>query len=169
MGDSAQLGGLLGGDDSSSGQSPQSQSTGNQPSLQPILAPEDFPIVRLPSESDDLSAVIGVKLLGYVSVRILFLDVPVKGLKLTIDDASGVPQIPDQNLALQRGWTANDPNMTTDDDGCCTLGMQAPIGTYTCKIERQDPALITTVEDPSRPFVLVLPIGRPYNDIYLQP
>jgi hypothetical protein len=39
----------------------------------------------------------------------------------------------------------------------------------TCTIEYQDPAPITTVETPQHPFILVLPIGRPYNDIYAGP
>ena len=41
-----------------------------------------------------------------------------------------------------------------------------PIGIYSCHIQHQPPAPITTVEAIDRPFVIVLPVGRSYGDCY---
>jgi hypothetical protein len=133
-------------------------------------SPPDSPIRRLSADdSDQLSAVLGENFKAFVSVQIKFLDVPVAGLKLTIENADGVVQVPEQAWATQMKWNANSPNMTTDDQGRCTLGKLVPIGNYICKIEHQPDAPITTVEDVGRPFILVLPIGRPYSDFYVFP
>jgi hypothetical protein len=150
------------GGDSSAGSQDQQQSS------PPPGRPEEYPVCRLPSDSLQLSCVVGELLLGYIAVQILFLGIPVQGVKLTIDNEDGAAQIPDPDWAAKHGWTSNDPNMTTDGSGCCTLGKRVPIGAYKCSIEYQNPARITTVEDPSRPFILILPIGRPYNDLYMQ-
>jgi hypothetical protein len=159
-----------GGGSSSSGASDSSQSSQDQSqSLPPPEPPQNYPICRLPSSSDTLSGVLGEKLLGYISIQVLYLGIPVKDLKLTVKNADGASQIPDPHWAAQHHWKANNPHMTTDAHGRCTLGKRVPIGSYVCKIEHQPDASITTVEDAGRPFVLVLPIGRPYHDFYMQP
>jgi hypothetical protein len=123
-------------------------------------------IARLNPDARGNSAVLGHRLTGYIALRILFLGVPVKGLKVTVSNADGEMQTEPVHRASMHWASASE--MLTDHDGFCALGCEVPIGSYTCHIEHQlVDAAITTVEVQNRPFVLTLPLGRPYADLYM--
>jgi hypothetical protein len=52
----------------------------------------------------------------------------------------------------------------TDEDGVAKLLKPVPIGNYVCQIQYQPATIVCTVPDIEEPFILVLPIGRPYYD-----
>lgn len=90
---------------------------------------------------------------GYLAVRVLFRDVPFRGAsvvfypsgdggKAAVDEPKGVA--------------------ITDSEGVAVLGPRAKLGNYFCQVDGQPGvASISTVEDPSRPYVVSLPVVRP--------
>lgn len=67
------------------------------------------------------------------------------------------------------GVTAGDPvggQLTTDKNGMAKLTKPVPVGNYVCQVQYQPNTLVSTVSDPDDPFILVLPIGRPYYDFH---
>jgi hypothetical protein len=109
---------------------------------------------QVSAEDAELSACVDERILGYLSVRITFLDEPV------VDLAVGFL---DEGDAKVQGTPVTEK---TDATGCYSLKELFDVGTYVCQIEHQNKAEITTVERIESPFQLVLPIGRPYFDTY---
>jgi hypothetical protein len=117
-------------------------------------------IRRLPG-GNGLGGAIDQPFLGYLAVRLLFQDEPVKGLKVQFfraDDSKVTPPRPPLKSADE----------LTGDDGVFAIPYLVKVGTYRCRIEGQPDTLITTVEQPDKPFVVVLPVGRPYFDLFLR-
>ena len=134
----------------------------------PQSQPDNF-ISRLTADTPGKSATLCEPLLGYIALRILYLGDPVKGLVVQVANENGDIQQTGERHRKYMGWK-DATHMVTNDDGYCTLGKKVMIGSYTCHLDHQkSDAPITTVEDPKRPFVLVLPFGRPYCDLYLEP
>ena len=52
----------------------------------------------------------------------------------------------------------------SDESGIAKLTFPVPVGNYMCRIEHQEPTVVTTVASVDAPVDLVLPIGRPYFD-----
>jgi hypothetical protein len=97
--------------------------------------------------------------LGFLSVQLLFLDEPVEGLRVRFLYASGEREGSGLNGALEL-------NGRTDARGRYFRRTPARVGVYRLEIEGQpEPAFITTVEDLDEPFVVPLPLGRPYFDL----
>jgi len=107
----------------------------------------------LPNPEEE-GGVIDVHFWGYLAVKLLFLGEPVEGLRVEFIDGT-MTKMPVPLLANER----------TDADGCHAYAVPVDVGVYTCRVEGQADVTITTVETPARPFVLVLPVGRPYFDI----
>jgi hypothetical protein len=95
-----------------------------------------------------------LKGLAYLSVVVFFHQQPISGLKVTFAEIG-----PDDQPGQQEG-----DEVKTDSDGVAKLLTPAPIGRYICRIQYQPPTVITTVPDIEDPFMIVLPIGRPYYD-----
>jgi hypothetical protein len=53
----------------------------------------------------------------------------------------------------------------TNDDGLAVLRQPVIIGNYVCVVEHQRPKVVCTVFDASRAEIIVLPVGRPYQDV----
>jgi hypothetical protein len=91
---------------------------------------------------------------GYLSVKVLFRDLPVAGRNVTF-----YPSGADGRAA------ADQPKgeALTDNEGVATLSDKALLGNYFCQVEGQDGfASLGTVEDPKRPYVVSLPLVRPF-------
>lgn len=93
--------------------------------------------------------------LGYLSVQFYFHEEPVEHLKIVFKkgDNSGlaVPSVPD---------------VRTDKDGIAKIEQLVATGIYMVEIDSPEHVKsITTVEDPSKPYIVVLPVGRPLFDI----
>lgn len=93
--------------------------------------------------------------MGWLAVRVFFHARPMRGLLVdfTPFDPKG------QSSALRT------QSAVTDDDGFAALPDPVPVGYYLCEVDGQLPKRISTVVDTSEPEILVLPIGRPYQDI----
>lgn len=111
----------------------------------------------------DLSATVDLPITGYLSVEVTFLGEPVAGLKVEFRRPNGVVVDPFTAVKLTSLGVASN---VTDSFGRCAIPYPVAVDNYTCHIENQDPAPITTVEAIDRPFVIVLPVGRPYGDFY---
>lgn len=112
-------------------------------------------IARVPDpHGDTLSAVLVPRPMGYLAVRIYFHRVPVAGLEVKLFESN------DGEKGEQIGET-----MRTGEDGLVRVDMLVPATQYVCEIERQPPAIVTTVHTLEESFPLVLPIGRPFVDL----
>jgi hypothetical protein len=54
----------------------------------------------------------------------------------------------------------------TDEQGLARLAQPVAVGEYGCQIQNQPLAIISTLEEPTEPFVLELPIGTPQVELY---
>lgn len=112
-------------------------------------------IARVPDPHEDgLSAVLVPRPMGYLVVRIYFHRVPVEGLEVGFFVSN------DGEKGDQVGET-----MRTGEDGIARVDMLVPAIQYICEIERQPPAIVTTVHELDESYPLVLPIGRPFVDV----
>ncbi len=100
------------------------------------------------------SATIVLRSLGHLAVQLFFHAEPVEGASVSFAKATEEDEAGD----------AVGPKLTTDGQGIARLDFAVDAGHYICQIERQDPLLVTTVDDPEQPYPVVLPIGRPYVD-----
>jgi hypothetical protein len=106
--------------------------------------------------------VIDEQMLGWLAVYVEFLSEPVKGLKLRFFEDDSTP-------VVKQGPLATQSEFETNDQGIYVYG-KVTIGRYLCQVEDQKRyARITTVEDREKPFWIVLPVGRPYFDIAVDP
>jgi hypothetical protein len=91
---------------------------------------------------------------GYLSVKVLFRGAPINGIKVNFfaTDANGKAAT-DQPKG----------DAITDSDGIATLLSKASLGNYFCQIEGQAGfSSISTVQDKNRPYIVMLPAGRPF-------
>ncbi|MCS6862371.1 MAG: hypothetical protein NZT92_18870, partial [Abditibacteriales bacterium] len=93
-------------------------------------------------------------LVGYLSVQVFFHKVPIEGLEVKFAQMGQ-----DGQPGAQVGDTQR-----TDQQGIAKLDFPVPVNNYICQIEYQPATVVCTVEDKAKPFILVLPIGRPYFD-----
>ncbi len=93
-------------------------------------------------------------LLGYLSVQIFFHREPIANQEVVFSEAG------DDGQAGQ----ALGDTLITDANGVAKLGKPVPTGNYLCQIKFQPDMMICTVESVDNPYVLVLPLGRPYVD-----
>lgn len=113
-------------------------------------------VARIPQESHNaISAVIVSRDLGYLSVQVFFHRAPIARLTVNF-----FKQLADQSRGAQIGT-----EVKTNDAGRAHLGVLVPTGNYICSVGRQEDAEITTVAASDVPFVIVLPVGRPYVDL----
>jgi hypothetical protein len=97
--------------------------------------------------------------LGFLAVQVFFHEEPVEHLAIFFVNKKGKVVNP------------NDEPVRTDQKGIARLEDLAPVGLYDCRIRTAGPGgphmerTISTVEDPAKPFIIVLPVGRPYFDI----
>lgn len=150
-------------------------SSGNDNNAAAAAEPLLAPIRREPFQSPDsvMSASLDNRIKGFLSVRVTFLGEPVKDLSVQffrLDGSKVNPVTPEQMEFLNTSITVLDNYKAielTNDDGWYGLPFPVPVDSYFCDIEHQPRILITTVEVAAKPFALVLPIGRPYHDFYL--
>ena len=117
-------------------------------------------VARIPKEDNDhLSAVLIQRDLGHLAVRIFFHRAPMANLAVTFYFRSA-----DGSRGDHIGT-----EVKTDDAGLARSLLLVPAGNYICSVEYQSDALVSTVADPNVPFILVLPIGRPYVDLGADP
>jgi len=94
---------------------------------------------------------------GFLVVKLLFQDEPVEAVKV--------------GFATNNSDASIIGSAVTDKDGIAKLtdkdkaNTQVEVGNYWCKIENQPWSQISTVWDTSKPYVVMLPIGRPYYRI----
>lgn len=124
----------------------------SQPSIEPIaFCGPDAYISALSRDSSEVHRLVLFPVhREYLSVQVLFHAVPVPDLKVQFCASDG---------AKLEG------ELRTDETGRAALPKKVPAGNYVCNIEQQEPALISTVMSPSDPYVVVLPVGRPYADL----
>ncbi len=114
-------------------------------------------VARVPvGDAESKSAVLVARSLGYLAVRVLFHGQPIAGLSVDFGKLSGVTD--DSPTSLK-------PTLATDDDGVALFARLVPTGSYACQIEKQPSAVVHTTGSLDDPFVLVLPIGRPFVDV----
>jgi hypothetical protein len=114
-------------------------------------------VARIPvGDGDSKSAVLVARSLGYLIVRVLFHGRPVSGLTV---DFGQLSDIKDQSPAMLK------PTRATDDDGIAVFPRLMPTGSYACRIEKQPDAVVHTTASLDDPFVVVLPVGRPFVDV----
>jgi hypothetical protein len=101
------------------------------------------------------SATIVLRALGHLAVQVFFHADPTEGVKVSFAKATDDDQAGD----------AVGGELTTDDNGVARLDYAVDAGHYVCRVERQPPLLVTTVDDPAQPYPIVLPVGRPYVDL----
>jgi hypothetical protein len=132
-------------------------------------------ISRLTHENQpgqSLSGKLDEPILGWLSIAVIFLAEPVSDMAVWFYNQDGVEQrnAEDPTRPKHRYYEPGDPNRNpagwTDARGCFHITHQVPVGTYVCRLQGQQETEITTVEDQDDPFVVVLPIGRSYFDIY---
>ena len=112
-------------------------------------------VARVPSsDKDKTSGTLVPRHMGYLCVRVTFHKEPVAGLMVKLSKATD---------AGKPGKAMGEPTRT-NAQGVVRIDRLVPAGSYVCEIENQDPAVVTTVLDERRPFVVVLPVGRPYLD-----
>lgn len=112
-------------------------------------------VARVPRPAGStLGAVLVARDCGYLAVCVLFHGVPQPGLEVAFREvADGKP------------GAALGTLVETDGAGIARLPRVVPAGLYLCEIERQEPALVATVTALDAPFIVVLPVGRPYHDV----
>jgi len=122
----------------------------------PKISPfPDGLVARVPSsDKKKISAVLVPRAMGHLCVQLTFHKEPVKGLEVKFSKAG-----PDGKPGAKLG----DP-VTSTEQGIARIDRLVPAGRYVCEIEHQDPALVSTVMDVNKPFVVPLPVGRPYVD-----
>ena len=91
---------------------------------------------------------------AFLSVIVFFHQEPIADLKVKFTAVS-----PGGATDAELGQ-----EVKTDSEGVAKLLTPVPIGNYLCEVQYQPPTMITTVPDIEDPFILVLPIGRPYYD-----
>lgn len=113
-------------------------------------------LARLPAKDSPLvSAVLVPRALAYLSIRITFHCEPLRDLAVELFEEAK----PNQRGKSLAGV------LRSDADGRVGLEFMVPAGRYICAIERQPDTAITTVKDFDQPFLVILPIGRPYFDL----
>lgn len=102
-----------------------------------------------------LSGVLTLREMGYLTIKVQFHGAPEQGLMVRFFVAKG------GNKGQQVG-----ADLRTDENGVARVQRVVPAGLYRCEIERQEPTLVPTVQRLAHPYPVVLPIGRPYLDVY---
>lgn len=119
-----------------------------------------------------LSGSLNHAIMGYLSIKVTFLGEPVSDLAVWFwdDNATPIPPRVGPSAGKYQYSSADDPEDDlagwTNSHGEFCLPDRVAVGTYKCKIQGQPATDITTVEHAYDPFVVVLPIGRSYFDIY---
>ena len=94
---------------------------------------------------------------GFLAVKLFFHRQLMQGLQVAFFQSNG------DAAGATPGEAIASP-VFTDPQGVASLDITVPLGDYICQIEHQPSILISTVETRTRPYVLVLPIHRPYFD-----
>jgi hypothetical protein len=110
-------------------------------------------------KGDRLSATLVPRHLGFLSIKVTFHKIPCPGLEVKLSEAN-----PDGT----KGKSVGDPQKT-DEWGYVTVDYLVPAGPYVCEIEGQAETFAVTVDDPEKPFSIVLPVDRPYHDVDEEP
>ena len=111
---------------------------------------------RIPApHGGKLSAVLVARPMACLVVRVTFHKDPCVGLKVKFSKATDEGKPGD----------AVGEEVTTDKRGLAGVPFMVPAGLYVCEIENQRPAIVSTVNDPQRPFPVITPIDRPYFDV----
>jgi hypothetical protein len=114
-------------------------------------------VARLPKgEGKKKSAVLVARSMQYLTVRVLFHQAPVAGLKVKFGRVSGVDDASPEKM---------DPELVTGDDGVACFPRLVGAGIYSCEIERQPATVVPTVGHLQEPYPVVLPVGRPLVDV----
>jgi hypothetical protein len=104
---------------------------------------------------DKLGATLVARQLGHLAIKVTFHKHPCHDLEVKFHEAEA-----DGSKGAQVGDTYK-----TDRFGVARHEFLVGTGVYVAEIENQPtPALVTTVSDPTKPFVVPLPVGRPYFD-----
>jgi hypothetical protein len=130
------------------------------PPPEPPRKTSPFPngfVARVPSsDPDKISGVLVPRHMGHLIVQLTFHKDPVAGLAVKFFKAK-----PDGKPGKQLG----DEDIVTTAQGIARIDRLVPAGGYVCEIEHQEPTLVTTTMDPQKPFIVPLPVGRPYVDL----
>jgi len=115
-------------------------------------------VARVPSPNDDggVGGVLVPRAMGYLLVRITFHGRPEAGLGVRFyelgDDGSEGAAVGDK--------------MKSDDDGLAGLDRLVAVAVYGCAIDGQPPTTVPTVHELGAPYPVVLPVGRPFVDVF---
>lgn len=113
-------------------------------------------VARLtPTHEAEWSAVLVPRHLGHLAVQLFFHRHRMHGVEVRFFRRA-------ENGA--KGPAVGDP-IHSDHEGVARLPFMVEAGTYVCEIERQPPALVSTVPMRRHPVPVVLPVGRPYVDL----
>ena len=113
-------------------------------------------VARIPAPAGKkLSGTLIPRQIGFLAVKVTFHKEPCPGLEVKFSEADdeGKP-------GAQVGETTK-----TNKRGVAKVPYLVPAGIYVAEIKNQTPALISTVDDDRRPFVVVTPVDRPYFDL----
>ncbi len=103
-----------------------------------------------------LGATLVARQLGYLTIKVTFHRQPLYDLEVKFYEAQA-----DGTKGAQVGGKA----FKTDRAGRASLDYLVDRGVYVVEIENQTaPALVSTVTDPTTPYVVPLPVNRPYFD-----
>jgi hypothetical protein len=129
-------------------------SVSNRPPVSPF--PRASVARVLDPANDKLGATLVARQLGYLTVKITFHKQPLHDLEVRFYEAQ-----PDGTKGAQVGGKT----FKTDRTGRASLDYLVDTGVYVVEIENQTtPALVSTVTDIQKPYVVPLPVNRPYFD-----
>jgi hypothetical protein len=91
---------------------------------------------------------------GYLAVQVFFHEEPVQDIEVVFKRLDGALAVSDV------------PKVLTDKDGLAKIEQPVSTGNYLCELGRPDHfKTVCTVESLEKPFIIVMPVGRPYFDI----
>jgi hypothetical protein len=110
----------------------------------------------LEPHNDKLGATLVARQLGYLAIKVTFHKQPLYDLEIKFYEAEADGS---------KGDPVGGKTFKTDRAGKASLDYLVPTGVYVVEIENQtNPALVSTVTDPRKPYVVPLPVNRPYYD-----
>jgi hypothetical protein len=127
------------------------------PKIPPVSPFPKASVARiLDPHADKLGATLVARQLGYLAVKVTFHKQPLDGLEVKFYEAEA-----DGSKGAQVGGKT----FKTDLTGRAWVDYLVDAGVYVVEIEKQtSPALVSTVSDLQRPYVVPLPVNRPYFD-----
>jgi hypothetical protein len=115
-------------------------------------------VARLPKDAaSKKSGVLVARSMEYLAVRVLFHGTPVAGLKVEFGRIDDIDDKSPEKMA---------PALMTDEQGVACFPRLVVAGIYACALDRQLQAVVPTVPQLDKPCPVVLPVGRPFVDVF---